>query len=451
MGLSLNGLVRTAVGISPYALSAVRQTQADNERQDAINNAEDDRLRSNFFKGQANDRANAQETSEEALRAAQVANLGSDSEWENPVAVTGPDNQPILVQRNKRTGDLRPAVIGGPGAGPAQPPGVPGVQTTPSVAMGGPVAARLPGAMQSLAAKMATSTAPNPATSAPSPAPLTAAVTKGPTPLRPYVKPPVTAIPYTLTPAGMQADSTLHAKNAQAEAPYKKDPNAAPSPTYTPVTVANPDGTVTVKPFNTKTGEAGPSIGGPKPTAASGGSASLSPDDRNRMMAQARLDNQTMKDYEAKVLSGQASVGTTAGVAGALSDAHDGTVGKVTGILANRVTGAIDPDYQKYITAQRSYGRIMGNLQSKRYTDNQAEIERSISGMQGNDLPGTIRYKQQMRDASLADVATTPNAAAASNGRGGVPPTGARGNTDLRTPAKGNTTVINGKTYVLPP
>lgn len=440
----LKSLAQNVVGASPYALRALQQNQAEGD-------AQDETLRSNFFKGQANDRANAQETSEEALRDAQVKNLGNDTEWENPVAATGSDGQPILVQRNKRTGDLRPAVIGGPSAPLA--PSMPGVQVTSdrpasnvnvgAISTPPPVAAPTPSegappAGMSLAGK------PSLASKIPKQQPVAPAAqttttplsanTGGPQPLRPYVKPPVAAIPYNLTPAGMQADSTLAAKKAQAEAPHKKDPNAAPTPTYTPVTVTNPDGSVTVKPFNTKTGTTGESIGGPKPAAAAGGSASLSPEARDQMMAQARLDNQTMKDYEAKVLAGTAKVGTALGVAGALSDGSQGVAGKVSGVLGNAATGAVDPEYQKYLTAQRSYGRIMGNLQSKRYTDHQAEIERSISGLQGNDLPGTIQYKQQMRDVSLADV--TPSASG--GGRGGSP-----GGTPAKDPG-GNITLGGG-------
>lgn len=151
-----------------------------------------------------------------------------------------------------------------------------------------------------------------------------------------------------------------------------------------------------------------------KTQAKSGaGSTSLSPEDRATMVAQARLDNQTMKEYEGKVLASGKPVGVAAGLAGAAAAGGGNTAANALAILGNKATGAIDPDYQKYITAQRSYGRIMGNLQSKRYTDHQAEIERSISGMQASDLPGTIQYKQQLRDASLADLGDSP-----SSGRG---------------------------------
>jgi hypothetical protein len=155
-------------------------------------------------------------------------------------------------------------------------------------------------------------------------------------------------------------------------------------------------------------------MGVAKPVGGAGGSASLSPVDREKMLNQAKIDNETMKAYENKVMTTGQAPGTLAGLAGAAaSGGGTGFQSQAIGILGNKATGAIDSDYQRYITAQRSYGRIMGNLQSKRYTDHQAEIERSISGLQGNDLNSTIKYKQQLRDASLAEPAATPAPAGA--------------------------------------
>lgn len=51
----LKSLAQTVVGASPYALSALRQNQAEND-------AEDDRLRANFSKTQADDRAERQQS-----------------------------------------------------------------------------------------------------------------------------------------------------------------------------------------------------------------------------------------------------------------------------------------------------------------------------------------------------------------------------------------------------
>jgi hypothetical protein len=91
-------------------------------------------------------------------------------------------------------------------------------------------------------------------------------------------------------------------------------------------------------------------------------------------------------------------------------DTKKGAIGNVERRLGNTVLGQSwlggDPEYQKYLTAQSSYGRIMGNLQSKRYTENQAKIEKDISGLTGGDLDSTVAYKQQLREASLNDPDT---------------------------------------------
>ena len=227
-----------------------------------------------------------------------------------------------------------------------------------------------------------------------SPNPIPGAIPK-PQALGPYVKPqPPAPVPYNLTPAGITADSTRAAKVAQAEAPYKKDPNAGPSDHFVFPTGTDPNGKPIVLRGNTVTGDLEPTDQAAKPAGAGGGGGSLSPEDRQKMMTQAKLDNATMKAYEEKVIAAKKAPGTVAGLAGAAAaSGGTGFGAQALGILGNQATGAIDPDYQRYITAQRSYGRIMGNLQSKRYTDHQAEIERSISGLQGNDLEGTIRYK----------------------------------------------------------
>lgn len=194
----------------------------------------------------------------------------------------------------------------------------------------------------------------------------------------------------------------------------KPRPDAQPTITVLPGTNGGPaQGVVTHGPG---IGSTIPIPGVTKTAAGGGGGASLAPEDRAKMLSQAKLDNQTMKDYENKVMQSGKAPGTVAGLAGAAAGSQATGLGsQAISILGNRATGMVDPDFQRYITAQKSYGRIMGNLQSKRYTDHQAEIERSISGLQGNDLTGTIQYKQALRDASLAEPsAGTPAGASPS-------------------------------------
>lgn len=221
-----------------------------------------------------------------------------------------------------------------------------------------------------------------------------------------FGKPPVAPKIDPYSPQAIKAKEDLQANAAKLR----------PAPQQPGVFVGNPDNPTAPAVYTPRDQAFGQSA----PQHAAGGSASLAPDDRAKMVAQAKLDNETMKAYENKVMQSGKAPGFVAGAAGiAAGAAPAGIVGGLVGLAGNKATGAIDQDYQRYITAQRSYGRIMGNLQSKRYTDHQAEIERSISGLQGNDLNGTIQYKQQLRDASLADPAVQPSTG---GGRGGGKP-----------------------------
>lgn len=393
---------------------------------------EDDKQRAEALQSLMLARQSKQDDLAQALGNANIGHLkaqtnaATEGMWDRAEPFTMPDGTTIMAERHKQTGEYRPVQIGG-GSPSSEAPGMP--INTPK-----PASTSMVGVSdsQDMAGGGASAAPPAP-TQAPTAAPTP---TKQPLSgiVRPYVKPTNTRID-PLSPAGITADSLKAAKVAQAQEPYKKDPNAAPTPHFTPVTVTNPDGTVTVKPFNTQSGTTGESIGGPKP-ATGGGGQSLAPEDRAKMYNQAKIDNAEMKRIEGRVMRGELSFGTAAGLASAAQGAHGSPLAEGMSVLGNAAAGHLDPDIQKYITANSSYGRIMGNLQSKRYTDNQAQIEKTISGLKGNDLNNTIAYKQQLRDASLADPVL---AAPVGGGQGG------------KAPVKGtHTTTVNGKNYVVP-
>lgn len=373
-------------------------------------------------------REQQQEDLAQAIGQAQIGHFDAqaksldEGQWGTAFPATDETGQPVMVQQHKQTGELRKATIGG---------GAPPAPTQPSApAPTAPPAAPMPSDSQDMGGgEPQVPTPPQQAASQAAPtAPTRVPVSSV---LHPYVKPPATPPRIDpLSPAGITADSLKAAAVAGAQAPFKKDPNADPKDHFTFITTTDPTtGKTVVQRGNTATGSLESTGVQGKEASALGAGASLSPEDRLKMLNQAKLDNQTMKAYEAKVLSGQAKVGTAAGLAGASADAHGGVLNNMIGIAGNAATGAMDPEYQRYLTAQRSYGRIMGNLQSKRYTDHQAEIERSISGIQGNDLPGTIQYKQQLRDASLADPAIIPQGGG--RGGGGTPAKDPAGNITL--------------------
>ncbi len=201
-------------------------------------------------------------------------------------------------------------------------------------------------------------------------------------------------------------------KRAQGMVP--KDPNATKDH-WMPAGVDKTTGEPLL--LNTLTGET--KVGGGIKTPGGGMGGSLDADSRAKMMAQAKIDNDEMKRIEGRVMRGEIQFGTGAGLASAAANAHGGPLNEALSVLGNSAAGMLDPDIQKYLTANSSYGRIMGNLQSKRYTDNQAQIEKTISGLKGNDLNNTIAYKQQLRDASLNDVSPSAGGGGRSQGLGG--------------------------------
>ena len=325
-----------------------------------------------------------------ALGRAQIGHLNSQSEGQWGQAFQAQDeNGPGMFQQHKITGQVRRAVVDGSPATSGGPT-APGASPASNNAGG-----RTSDALQDVPGDIDLNdprfNTPSQDTTA-----KPARVGAGGSPLRPLPK------------VGSQQPIMGSPEWREAKK-FEESIKPKPAPTNVYLTGTDPaTGQPTVFAGSSKGTPTLTNMNVGKPAGGAGGSASLSPEDRQKMLVQAKLDNQTMKDFEAKVLAGQAKVGMMAGLAGASSDAHGSVGSNMLGILGNVATGAIDPEYQKYITAQRSYGRIMGNLQSKRYTDHQAEIERSISGLQGNDLHGTIQYKQQLRDASLADPQIAP-------------------------------------------
>lgn len=157
-------------------------------------------------------------------------------------------------------------------------------------------------------------------------------------------------------------------------------------------------------------------------TGASGSGRSLPPEEMDKMRNQARLDAETMKVFEDKVKAGTATLGPVdAGLGAGASQRISGLGSGLSAGLQNKMLGSSmlgNPEYQKYVIAQRSFGRIMGNLQSKRYSDAQAEMERSISGLNADDRDGTIDYKQNLRREALGDY---EHGTRIPTGQGGIP------------------------------
>jgi hypothetical protein len=401
----LDGLISPLITQAASARAAYRGGQQQGE-----NNQLKDAIQLLNLKRQQESDARAAQ-----LNAAQIGHLGAQTKsldegaWGTAFPSIDPDDptKQILVQQHKQTGALRRATLGDPSA------------PTPAVASAPPKppADGTTGGTISDSQDM-TGGAPD-ATPAPQSSPPTVAQDSTPKPVRGGLR-PVPKVP-TARPASMIPGTPEWIAAEREKAKIGAEFRAPPSSSNVYITGVDSTGKPTIYTGKSKGDPTLTNTNVGKPVGTGGGSASLSQEDRDKMKAQAQLDNQTMKDFEAKILADPAhfNVGMTSGIAGSLAGGHgSGVLPGVLAAVGNTMTGAINPEYQKYITAQRSYGRIMGNLQSKRYSDNQAEIERSISGLGANDLPATIRYKQQLRDASLADPAINPTGGGRAGGGG---------------------------------
>src|SRR5215831_8817525 len=95
---------------------------------------------------------------------------------------------------------------------------------------------------------------------------------------------------------------------------------------------------------------------------------------------------------------------------------------------ANIALGVFDPQYQTYLAAQRRFGNVFSNLQSRRYTEHQSVLDTDLSGMNPGEAANTIKLKQQFRQDLL-------------NSRPAPPPDYKRQTNEFQTP---DDTVLGG-------
>jgi hypothetical protein len=369
MGFSLKGLLGTAAGIAPYALSEMRQ-------QDAISNANDDRLRSDFYRSQANDRAND-------LNTAQVANLGDDG-WSKPIPTTGPDGNPMLVQQD-RHGNIRPAIMGGDG-----PPAIPGVRVTPSAPAPMPM---LPGG-PSLAASIPKQAPAAPPTTT---TPLSAGAPSLAGQIRPYEKP--TAAPKIdpnsaegIAAAKQKADNAAVARASRAVprpvAAPKIDPNSAAGIAADSAKAAN---RAALRPGGMTGGMGSGGIGG----LARQASAITEMDQANDMLT----------PFEQAVRGGTANytgLDYFTGLRGKMYDAH-GVVDQATHAAAFAHLNQVNPGLANYLRAAELWALADGTI-SGRTSDFRTKLDGFVSAIGPNAGTAQIDNTQKARKTRLDEL-----------------------------------------------
>jgi len=161
----------------------------------------------------------------------------------------------------------------------------------------------------------------------------------------------------------------------------------------------------------------------PKPTSSGGGGGAgvLTPQAVESMYNQARQADAVMKAFEAKYALGLASVGGLSGaLGGGVQEPVRGLASGLTSSASNALLAATNPEYQTYLAAQRRFGNIMANTQSRRYNEVQNQVDTDLSGLKSADVGPTVNLKQSYRDDLLnglqKQVSQSPGGTAGSSG-----------------------------------
>jgi len=189
----------------------------------------------------------------------------------------------------------------------------------------------------------------------------------------------------------------------------------APPSSFSFGTTVDANGQPVVLKQNTKTGEVTPTDAlKPTTTGRGGGIGSLTPEAIQAMYDQAAHANSVMRAYEDDYRAGKVQVHTGSQALGAGAGAHStGLMALATGAEAagsNALMGVTDPRYQEYLTAQKRFGNIMGNLMSKRYSEYQGTLDTQLAGLSANDAAPTLDLKQSYRSDLLNNRPSGPKA-----------------------------------------
>lgn len=428
----LKSLAQNVVGASPYALRALQQNQAESD-------AQDETLRSNFFKGQANDRANDADARAADLNTAQIAHLNDDESWSKPMSTMLPSGEVISIQQNKR-GETRRAVLGSQGSsGTPQMPGVQMTGNTPT-SMAGPVAAPLSalGSKPSLASSIQTPQTPTTALQTTTTTPLQ--VPGAPQPLRPVAKSvaapkidPNSQAGIDAAVAKAQGTAAARAANpvARTGAAPKIDPNSPAGITADSTKAAN---RAALKPGGTTGGMGSGGLGGLAKTS----SAITEMDQANQMLT----------PFEQSVRSGQANytgLDYFTGLLGRMYDSH-GVVDQATHTAAFANLNKANPALANYLRAAEMWALADGAVSGKT-SDFRTKLDGFVSAIGPNAGTAQIDNTQQARTTRLEALKKFQPAMEAAADRF-VPKGGGRGSG--APPATGSGPITLGGTPVTP-
>lgn len=419
----LRSLASNISGAAPGLATAFHNKDALDMQRQAQADQEDETLRNNFLKGDANNRANDADARAADMNTAQIAHLNDDG-WGKPVPASGPNGESILVQVS-RNGDIRPAVLGSQGSsGTPQMPGVQMTGNTPT-SMAGPVAAPLSalGSKPSLASSIQ---APQTPTTTLQTTPATPLQVPGaPQSLRPIAKPvaapkidPNSQAGIDAAVAKAQGAAAARAANPVARpttAAPKIDPNSPAGITADSTKAAN---RAALKPGGMTGGMGSGGLGGLAKTS----SAITEMDQANQMLTpfeNAPGRNITGLDY-------------FTGLRAKMYDAH-GVVDQATHAAAFAQLNKTNPDLANYLRAAEMWALADGAVSGKT-SDFRTKLDGFVSAIGPNAGAAQIKNTQTARATRLAELQKFQPAMEAAaqrfvpqgGGRGGAPqPAGA--------------------------
>lgn len=137
----------------------------------------------------------------------------------------------------------------------------------------------------------------------------------------------------------------------------------------------------------------------PAGTAGRGGAGAISPESTQAMFDSAESASKYMDWYEKNHPNGPGWI--SGGVGSSSIQPRKGLGSSLAAGAANIALGVFDPQYQTYLAAQRRFGNVFSNLQSRRYTEHQSVLDTDLSGMNPGEAANTIALKKQFRQDLL--------------------------------------------------
>lgn len=188
------------------------------------------------------------------------------------------------------------------------------------------------------------------------------------------------------------------------------------------VTVTPPGGEPEVHTYNEVTGADGKVLGGKPQSGGSGiGGQSISPEQIQGMYDRLATDDKAMRAYEQGLTEGTRSISPfTAFSAGVGSADPKGLVGAAESVAGAAGVAHSDPDYQNYLTHEQDFAAIMQQIDSKRATEVQGKIDKSLAGAKIGDVAPTIASKQAIRQTILNYRPPGPKPTVSSGRAGGA-------------------------------